>query len=149
MELANLWSEGNQNIDRVRVATRSDAAAIQKLLQTAVYSHLHVDWYLPGDWIGDPGFVVVPKQEDEKLTSRLFGARPSLRACLAASPDPAPAAWIRVAAIGNEEPAEPILKAMVELAAQNLKKAGVNGISRSNLWLTVLGTTFSLILVPS
>ncbi len=58
MELANLWVAQHGVPDWIRVAAKSDAAAILRLLQTAVYTHLHADWHLPGDWIGSPGFVV-------------------------------------------------------------------------------------------
>ena len=83
MEIAN--DVGQQR--GVRLANPADKLALTKLLRHANFVHLHADWRLPSDWIGDPGFFVI--------------ARPSgrLSACLAGTADPAPAAWIRLAAI--------------------------------------------------
>ncbi|MCB8980131.1 MAG: GNAT family N-acetyltransferase [Ardenticatenaceae bacterium] len=137
MELANLWVAQHGVPDGIRVAVKSDAGAILQLLQTAVYTHLHADWHLPGDWIGAPGFIVVPKPErttnSNSLTAVLFQKQGDMVACLAATPDPLPAAWVRVAAIGQAEKGEALLAQMMALAVPALQKQGVTQLA----WLTV------------
>lgn len=86
----------------VRRATRADAAAVQRLLRMGVYIHLHVDWRLPGDWLGTPGFVVYDKSwdaDDTNAAANPARVRPAnVTSCLAVSADPPPAAWARIAA---------------------------------------------------
>lgn len=74
----------------VRPATPTDAGAIQRLIRAGVYVHVHVDWHLPGDWLGQPGFVVYTRWEREDG---------QIVACLGIGADPLPAAWVRVAAV--------------------------------------------------
>ena len=116
MELANLWVAQHGVPDGLRVAAKSDAGAVLRLMQTAVYTHLHADWHLPGDWIGSPSFVVVPKPDapsgSHSLTAVLFQKHGEMLACLAATPDPLPAAWVRVAAIDQADRAEALLALM-------------------------------------
>ena len=137
MEFANLWSKGTKQTQLSRVATRSDTSGIMSLLRTAVYNHLHVDWYLPGDWIGNPGFVVIPKSNGastpQSFTEKLLGSRSPILACLAITPDPDPATWVRVAAL--DESSTPLLALgdMLELASHNLRAAGMENIA----WLTI------------
>ena len=146
MELANLWPRA-PNKGGVRVATRADAAAIMDLLHKATYRHHHVDWSVPGDWLGSSGFVVQsePEQSRSSVTARLLGARPRLRACLAAAADPLPAAWVRVAAIAGGEKPQATLAALLETAVANLGRAGVTELAWlaiekwSNSWLPELG----------
>ncbi len=137
MELANLWLGERGSPDGIRVATKSDAGAILRLVQTAVYSHLHVDWYLPGDWIGSPGFVVAPKAENRQnsssLTAKLFQNNTQIVACLAVTPDPPPAAWVRVAAFAETDTAEQNLSQMLAQVVPVLRKQGVTQLA----WLTV------------
>jgi ribosomal protein S18 acetylase RimI-like enzyme len=137
MEFANLWSKGTKQTRLSRVATRSDTSGIMSLLRTAVYNHMHVDWYLPGDWIGNPGFVVIPKSNgsspQKTFTEKLLGPRSPVHACLAVTPDPEPAAWVRVAAIDEYVTPMRALSDMVELAADNLQTAGMESIA----WLTI------------
>jgi len=137
MELANLWAQERGSFDGIRVATKSDAGAILRLLHTAVYSHVHVDWHLPGDWIGSPGFVVVPKIENtprkNNLTAKLFPDSNDLVACLAATADPLPAAWVRVAAVQNEAEAEHTLAGMLAQVMPVLRQQGVTQLA----WLAV------------
>lgn len=107
------------------------------LLRRAVFRHMHVDWYVPGDWIGTPGFVVKPEQGDpaaaRSITAKLLGVRERLVGCLAATPDPAPAAWVRVAAIAEEDGAKWTLAEMLALAAHNLRKTAVSTVA----WLAI------------
>lgn len=137
MELANLWARERGSSDGIRVATKSDAGAILRLLNTAVFSHLHVDWHLPGDWIGSPSFVVIPKaekpQSKSSLTAKLFPERTDLTACLAATADPLPAAWVRVAALADEDAAEQILAKMLAQVVPVLHHQGVTQLA----WLAV------------
>ncbi|GJM42488.1 MAG: hypothetical protein DHS20C20_27700 [Ardenticatenaceae bacterium] len=137
MELANLWARERGNFEDIRVATKSDAGAILRLLQTAVYSHLHVDWYLPGDWIGASGFVVVPKNEktasSNSLTAKLFQDRNDLFACLAATADPPPAAWVRVAAFSDAKNAKETLARLFANVVPALRQQGITQLA----WLAV------------
>ncbi len=80
----------------VRQAGRNDAAAIQKLLRTGVYVHIHVDWRPPGEWLGSPGFVVYVK--GEMAGTSADQGQDDIIACMAVTADPPPAAWMRVAA---------------------------------------------------
>lgn len=135
--------------DGIRVATKSDAGGILRLLQTAVYTHHHADWHLPGDWIGSPGFVVLPRAEkpesNHSLTAVLFHKNEDILACLAATPDPLPAAWVRVAAINQAERAQTLLAQMMARVVPALQKQGVGQLawltaeSWPTLWLPELG----------
>ena len=94
----------------VRQATRGDAAAVQRLLRFAVYSHVHVDWHLPGDWLGQPGFVVYERHTPREAESHVT-------ACLAVGADPLPTAWVRVAAVDSAaafNPFEAMFTAVLE-----------------------------------
>jgi N-acetylglutamate synthase-like GNAT family acetyltransferase len=82
MELANLAPSATA----VRLATKADAPTILRLLQGHGYKHIHVDWFLPGDWLGREGFVVWERPR-------------GIHACLAVAAAPPPAAWVRLAAV--------------------------------------------------
>lgn len=118
------------------------------LLRKAVYKHLHVDWYLPGEWIGHPGFVVkpvAPKTGAGSITSKLLGVREQFAGCLAATPDPEPVAWVRVAAIEQREEARETLAQLVAGAVRQLQDTAVTMIAWlaiedwPNLWLAEFG----------
>ena len=94
MQLANSVTGDAVLRQHVRQATREDAAAVQRLLRTGVYIHVHVDWRLPGEWLGQPGFVVY-----ERRVTR--GTDTTIAGCLAVGADPPPAAWVRVAAVDS------------------------------------------------
>ena len=136
MELANLWTRGRGNPAGVRVATKTDAGAIMRLLQTAVHTHFHVDWHLPGDWIGSPSFVVVPKVEEANegggLTAVLFQNRSDITACFAATADPHPAAWVRVAALSEATNTAQTLADMLAQVVPALHEQGISQLA----WLT-------------
>ena len=91
MQLANSASGDSLARPHVRLATRLDAAAVQRLLRLGVYVHVHVDWRPPGDWLGTDGFVVYTRHSDT--------ADETIVGCLAVGADPLPAAWARVAAV--------------------------------------------------
>ncbi len=122
----------------MRLAVPGDGAQITQLLQTAKFPHLHVDWHLPGDWIGTPGFVVQTRpsgiQDGAEIT-----------ACLAAAPDPLPAAWVRVAALRDGGDMTAVLSAMLEPILPWLRREGVTELgwlaieSWPNPWLPGLG----------
>jgi GNAT superfamily N-acetyltransferase len=135
MELANLWSRGHGQQDSIRQATKGDAEAVLHLLKTAVYTHFHVDWYLPGDWIGSPGFVVLPRPENnsKSLTAKLFKGAPDITACLIATPDPLPAAWVRLVAVERATNAESIVANLLAGVLPALRQQGVKKLA----WLAV------------
>lgn len=135
MELANLWLPAQERLASIRKAEKSDAGAVLHLLKTAVYTHLHVDWYLPGDWIGSPGFVVMPKQEEKKnsLTAKLFQSSSDLAACLIATPDPKPTAWVRTVAINRAVNAKVIMANLLLNVLPFLQKQGVTQLA----WMPV------------
>lgn len=135
MELANVMVNGNVAGEPIRQATKADAGAIMRLLQTAVYRHLHVDWYVPGDWLGNPGFVLKMAQNEKQYRSqfqKFLGVREKVEACLAVAADPMPAAWVRVAALAEHENGKVILGQLVETAVSTLKQQNVSEIA----WLT-------------
>ena len=76
----------------MRVAKKSDAPAITRLLNSTRFTHYHVDWRLPVDWLGDPGFLVLPLVDDVKpgkhLPSLLW-SHDEILACLVVTQDPA------------------------------------------------------------
>lgn len=137
MELANLRLGEPGNPNGVRVAAQADAAAIMRLLQTAVLSHLHADWYLPGDWLGSPGFVLLPKaekpRENKGLAAKLFQNEQDILACLVAAADPLPVAWIRIAAFAKSVNAKQALAEMLSQVIPSLQQQGVTQLA----WLTV------------
>lgn len=129
MELANLSVEASELI---RVARAEDSGAIMRLLQRAAYSHYHVDWRLPADWIGNEGFVVYL---DKDGAGRRWGNWGSggLAGCLAVAADPPPGAWVRVAAIAGRERPELMLGTMLAGVLPVLRKTAVSQLA----WLAV------------
>ena len=138
MEFANHFNVQNKVNTAVRQAVPGDGAQIMWLLQTASRQHWHVDWHLPGDWLGTPGFVVQTRpsagRDGEEIT-----------ACLAAAPDPLPAAWVRVAALREGEAVTAVLPALLERVLPWLHQEGVTELgwlaieSWPNPWLPDLG----------
>jgi len=122
-------------VSGIRVASRADAAAIMRLLHTAVYQHLHVDWHLPGDWLGSPGFVVLPQRSLSPLNdaAKFVGVREEMAACLAVVADVMPVAWVRVAALAELPQPGTVLAAMMAQAAAYLRQRHVTQIG----WLVV------------
>ena len=118
----------------VRVATKEDAPTILQLLSGQAYQHIHVDWFLPGDWLGTAGFVLAEHGRQ-------------LHACLAVGAEPPPAAWVRVAAVAWEMRYRPLplLRPLFEavlpyLAAQGVSQLGwMSGQSWADKWLPELG----------
>lgn len=119
----------------IRVATSEDKSAINHLLRNAPFYHLHVDWRLPVDWLGWPEFVVV---EDNEHTGSLAG-------CFAATADPLPAAWVRIAAARTGLEPFSLFESMLEAVLPALEKIGVNQLgwlmaqAWPDSWLKSLG----------
>lgn len=136
MEIANIMVNGEVDGGHIRTATRSDAGEIMRGLQTAVYRHIHVDWYVPGDWLGSPGFMVKTKplsKPNRSQFAKFLGEKPRIESSLAVAADPKPAAWVRVVGLGNKQTAVSDLHALIEAVKEPLKKEGVNVIA----WLTI------------
>ncbi len=66
----------------IRPAAPSDRPAIEKLLNYEEFTHRHMDWKLPMDWLGSEPFLVAQK----------LGRTAALIAC---PPEPPEVAWIR------------------------------------------------------
>lgn len=138
----------------VRPAGKGDRREIVRLLQRAEYRHIHVGWRYPVDWLGHPGFVVLAQERPRRerppsLTSTLFSQDEALCACLAATADPQPAAWVRVAAVTGEEAPGASLSAMMTKVEQALRGAAVHTLGWLAIepwpgrWLPSLGFTIS------
>jgi ribosomal protein S18 acetylase RimI-like enzyme len=131
MELANQVQAKPFTPD-IRVATRGDVGEVMRLLETAVYRHVHTDWYLPGDWLGSPGFVILPKTSSSPLSraAQFMGVRQPVAACLAAGADVAPVAWVRVAALNADLPApEEVLAAMLARVEAHLQRQRITELA--------------------
>lgn len=68
---------------RVRSAVQTDRRPIANLMQLSPYSHRHLDWRYPLDWIGSPPFLVLEWQDQ-------------IVSALACPPDPPMVAWVRL-----------------------------------------------------
>lgn len=139
MELANQRNDSHSQENPIRAAQQADASAITILLRNAAFTHMHVDWHYPSDWLGSPGFVLQEKVEKQtavkSLTKHFFGDRKSVTACLAITADPPPAAWVRVAAIGDDQEGEVLLKALMEPVVAFLRETAVTHVG----WLLSQG----------
>lgn len=122
MEMANLHLT-------LRFAGKDDAGAVAQFLRSTGYGHVHVDWRLPGEWLGTEGFVLAETTRDHVL-----GAG-ELQACLAVGADPPPAAWVRVAAVREEQQSVSLLSAMLQEVRPYLAEQGVSQLG----WLPRMG----------
>ena len=135
MEFANHWraqeSIRDQSEIRVRVAVDADSGAVTRLLRSAGGSHVHVDWRLPIEWLGSPHFVVVPQSLEETGArySKFFALPERLSGCLAATADPLPAAWVRVAAVAREAESLAMLGAMLDRVVGSLRDTAVTQLA--------------------
>ncbi len=134
----------------IRVATQADAGAVMRLLETAVYRHLHADWYMPGDWLGTAGFVLLPKPVTSPLSAaaRFVGVRQQALACLAGGADVPEVAWVRLAAISGDLPMpDVVLAEMVQRVAAYLQRRQVSHLAWMpstywpGSWLQTMGFT--------
>jgi ribosomal-protein-alanine N-acetyltransferase len=140
MEFANQWpNPQNYELDGilgVRVAKKSDAAAVTRLLSSTQFTHYHVDWRAPIDWLGDAGFVVVPKEKDVVLEAQmpsLLWPRDELLACLVVTADPMPAAWVRLTAVSADLEPQKTLTEMFGVVKEHLRKTAVTEVG----WLVI------------
>ncbi len=136
MELANIMVNSDAENGRIRQATRSDAKEIMRVLQSAPYRHLHVDWYVPGDWIGSAGFLVKlkPKAKPSKSQfAKFLGESDKVNSLIAVTADPRPATWVRVVGLGDKETAVSDLEELISAVKAPLKQEGNNVIA----WLTI------------
>lgn len=140
MEFANQWpNPQNQEMDEilaVRVATKSDAPAVTRLLNATRLTHFHVDWRVPVDWLGDPGFVVIPKEEEVSLEDQvpsLLWPRNEIVACLAVTADPLPAAWVRLTAVSAQLDPHYTLTRMFDTVKEHLRETAVSEVG----WLVL------------
>lgn len=118
MEIANLAPPQ----PHIRPATKQDASAVMRLLQGPAYQHLHVDWFLPGDWLDTPGFVLYEQN--------------GIQGCLAVAAEPPPAAWVRVAAVAIRHQAQQILEPLFGAITPHLHQQHVTqlGWMSSHRW---------------
>ena len=72
----------------IRPAVPADRPAIERLLNYEEYTHRHMDWKLPLDWLGSEPYLIAQK----------LGRPAGLIAC---PPEPAEVAWIRAFAVNN------------------------------------------------
>jgi ribosomal protein S18 acetylase RimI-like enzyme len=72
----------------IRPAVPADRLAIERLLNYEEYTHRHVDWKLPLDWLGSEPYLIAQKL-----------GRPA--AMIACPPEPAEVAWIRAFAVSS------------------------------------------------
>ncbi len=68
---------------QVRSAVQTDRRLLANLMQLGTYSHRHLDWRYPLDWIGSPPFLVLEWQDQ-------------IISVLACPPDPPLVAWMRL-----------------------------------------------------
>jgi ribosomal-protein-alanine N-acetyltransferase len=133
MELANhLDQKTTSLLSQVRQAEQSDTRAILNLLRNAPARHVHVDWHVPADWLGTPGFAVcVDPAAAKRPPIGLFGGlreqSPRLLGCLAIAADPLPAAWVRAAAADGRDPI-PVLSALMDHVVAELRQEPISQI---------------------
>ena len=101
MQLANTRPNESDAGRRVRLSSRNDAPQVNKLLKMGNYVHIHVDWHLPGEWLGTPGFVVAESQRPHQGPAAGVGQN-NIIACLAVGATISPCAWVRVAAVDKQ-----------------------------------------------
>lgn len=124
MELANQLDQKTRTLMAyVRQAEQADTRAILNLLRDAPTRHIHVDWHVPADWLGTPGFAVcvdpdAPKRPSIGLLGNLRERPPRLLGCLAIAADPLPAAWVRAAAVDSSDPVAVLSALMAHLLAE-------------------------------
>lgn len=100
----------------VRPARPTDSGAVRRLLETGARSHVHPDWRPVTDWLGrSPAFIA-------ESASGLAG-------CLLTSVDPAPAAWVRAAAVAVGFSAPVVIRRLMSPCLDALNSRGIETIS--------------------
>lgn len=107
MEVANLFRPSSSK-PVLRPVTKADENAVFALLEKASQWHVHADWRMPTEWIGQPSCMGY--WEGNKLMGYL-----------AATLDPPPVAWIRAVAIDHPRPL-PILAHLLDAVITDLQK---------------------------
>lgn len=157
MEMANHSLARQATAGQVRQAQGRDKPDIMLLLQNGRYSHVHLDWQPPADWVGRDGFAVVEREGHEGNQAsgwreQWFGTwwqpqKSRLVGCLAAIADPAPAAWVRTVALEAEEHALELMDRMLAWATSCLRETAVSELGWlvthpwPLAWLPALGFT--------
>lgn len=72
----------------LRAAERKDKGTISRFLNTPVFTHRHLDWREPLDWLGHSPFWILESNHE-------------IEAVLACPPDPADVAWVRLFAVSS------------------------------------------------
>jgi GNAT superfamily N-acetyltransferase len=120
----------------VRPARPADAQLVQRLLETNPRSHLHPDWRPVTAWLGRaPAFVAESPS--------------GLTACLLASVDPPPAAWVRAAAVASGFSAVVIMRRLFPPLLEALANQGIETLSAmpTESWLVPILDEFGLAIV--
>ncbi len=151
MEIANQWVGVTNLKAQTRFATGSDKRDIVRLLRASRYSHVHLDWRPPIDWLERGGFVVFTQQPTNahSLAVKMWGAPAEVQACLAVGADPPPAAWVRVACLPHNSQTKQALAAMLHEGMEMLRTTAVTHLGWlatepwPNDWLPQLGFTQS------
>lgn len=125
-----------------RPATSGDEAEVAALVGRATLRHLHSEWRLDPDSFAGPGCAVVDGGRAEGN-----GRSPAegLQACLVASADPPPAAWVRLAALAGRERGDELLARMLEVVRPQLRAMGADilgwllSVGWPSAWLDDLG----------
>ncbi len=141
MDFANHWRSKETAVSppniTVRTAAIDDVRAISHLFRVAARSHTHADWRPPADWVGSPHFVVATEEATRSagLGMNLFSRQTRLMACLVAAPDPPPAAWVRLAVVGQNQDEERLLAEMLTFVMASLRETAVTQLG----WLVQRG----------
>lgn len=112
MVLANSFHNKNFSLQPL---VEGDRGAVTRLMQKALWAHVHVDWYMLSDWLGSPGFIGLKQGEE-------------LVAFLAVGADPLPASWVRGLAIGDDFDLADVIGGLLEASLPRLRQQGVNEI---------------------
>jgi ribosomal protein S18 acetylase RimI-like enzyme len=125
----------NRERPAVRVANSGDKRAIIRLIRGAPFCHIHADWRLPVDWLGWPEFLLYEGNDKDG----------DLVACLAATADPLPAAWVRIAAAADGQEAAGLFETLIEAVLPVLAGIGVRQLGWllaqpwPESWITSMG----------
>ncbi len=112
----------NSRTREIRQANTNDRGEIFRLIREANFAHVHSDWYLPSDWLGNPGFIINEQNRSHRSSSKILG-------CMAATADPLPAAWMRLVALNSSESPEKILTEMFEAVLPVLRSQGIDQLA--------------------
>ena len=92
----------------IRPARPQDRLAVNNLINFETYTHRHMDWQMPVDWIGQPPFLVAERHG-------------RISAVLACPPDPEEVAWVRAFACAPFLDVPGIWRALWQAALDELR----------------------------